>query len=93
MVPFAIEGLEVVFNKPKSIFIETTAWDVIWDGVPINCNQSDYQAKILCNFIRAESQIEKVTKTEMRFSLFKMVRRLCGALKAYCRLSSKTVRM
>lgn len=41
--------MNVIF-EPKSPFVTAKAMDLMFDGIPINCDVHDFSAKAVCNF-------------------------------------------
>lgn len=76
MLSFVAQGMDVLFDNPKNAFITTRAWDMLYEGVPINCNHFDFAPKVICAALKSEmkDQIEVVNKTELRISMFKEVK-------------------
>jgi hypothetical protein len=46
------KAIPTIFAKPTSMFLTTTARNVLFDGVPIYCNVTDFSSKAVCAEIR-----------------------------------------
>lgn len=73
MLSFVTHGMDLIFNNPKSAFLTAKAWDILYDGVPINCSETEFAAKVICSALQSEMKdsVEIVNKTELRLSMFK----------------------
>jgi hypothetical protein len=41
-----------IFENPTSMFITTKARNILFDGVPIYCNATDFSSKAICSEIK-----------------------------------------
>jgi hypothetical protein len=41
-----------IFEKPTSMFIKTTARKILFDGIPIYCNVTDFSSKTVCSELK-----------------------------------------
>jgi len=46
------KAIPTIFAKPTSMFITTPARNIMFDGVPIYCNATDFSSKAVCAEIR-----------------------------------------
>jgi len=46
------KAIPVILANPTSMFITTTARNILFDGVPIYCNVTDFSSKAVCAEIR-----------------------------------------
>lgn len=74
-INIAVESMDLIFNKPKSIFIKMTGSEFIYNGVEIDCNQTAYAAKAACAEMRRNKllKIMNAEKTRLRFRWFDSV--------------------
>lgn len=72
ILDFIQEGLQDIFSDLPSIFMELRAYDILWDGMDIDCDKTDFSAKAVCAAIGAE-KVEKVDEKHFKASLFKQV--------------------
>lgn len=75
LLPLAIKGLMELFDNPTKPFFTETVSDLLFDGVPINCDRSGFEAKSVCSALEdtlGESSI--INDTHLAMSLFKAVR-------------------
>lgn len=87
------KALETVYNQ-ENIFLTARVNQILWDGVLINCNVSDFTAKGFCQILRTEAKgLDHVTEHLFKFSFFGSVRFLSrrsgdfGRLSCHFRLS------
>lgn len=69
-----IEGLNDIFENPTTPFIKVKVWDLLYHGIPINCDHDGFQAIAVCNQLSdslGESAV--LNSTHLAFSLFKAV--------------------
>lgn len=74
MLSFVTAGMDLIFNNPKSAFLTAKAWDILYDGISINCAQTEFTAKVICSALSGgelKDAVEVVNKTELRISMFK----------------------
>lgn len=72
--PFIQKGLQEIFADLTSMFVNLRAYDMLYDGVEINCDKTDFAAKAICAAIGAE-KVEKIDEKHFKASLFKEVSR------------------
>lgn len=70
-----IEGLDVMFDNPSSMFLTATAKQLMYEGVDIYCNHTKYIVKKICSEISSVAQVERINDDikHLRFSLLKAV--------------------
>lgn len=75
MMNFVTSGMDLIFDTPESAFLTAKAWDILYEGVPINCAHTEFTAKVICSALSSEMKdaIEVVNKTELRISMFNQV--------------------
>lgn len=75
MLTFVTRGMDMIFDNPKTPFLTAKAWDILYDGIPLNCDQTEFAAKVICTVLREEMKdaVEAVTKTDLRISMLKKV--------------------
>lgn len=42
------KAIPTIFDKPTSMFVTTTARKILFDGIPIYCNVTDFSSKAVC---------------------------------------------
>lgn len=72
IIDFIQVGLQDIFGDMPSIFVNLRAFDMIWDGIYIDCDKTGFAAKAVCAAIAAED-VEKIDEKHFRASLFKKV--------------------
>lgn len=74
MLPTVVKGIDLIF-EPKTPFLTAKAWDIMYGGVPINCDQTEFEAQAICGVFETElaAQAEKINSTHYNFSMFKGV--------------------
>lgn len=73
MLDFVSKGLTTLYGG-DSIFTKATAMQILFDGVDLNCKQTDFDAKAICSALEAEAKsIEILDDQIFRLSLFGMV--------------------
>lgn len=77
MLPTVIKGIDLIFGNPNTPFLTAKVWDIMYGGIPINCDQTEFEAQAICGVFETElaAQAEKINDTHFMFSLFKGVRR------------------
>ncbi|XP_063708643.1 sensory neuron membrane protein 1-like [Culicoides brevitarsis] len=60
MIHFIKKGVDMVFQNPTSPFIKLTAKEIIRDSFFVDCNVTDFSAKVLCSALANQDQIDKV---------------------------------
>lgn len=72
VLDFIQKGMQDIFNNMTSMFGTFRAFDIIWDGVYIDCDKTDFAAKSVCAAIAVEN-VDKIDEKHFRASLFKRV--------------------
>lgn len=75
LLNLVIEAMDIIFNKPSSIFVTMKAIDFINNGIEIDCNQTELSAKAVCAEMRRSDLLSIVNedKTRLRFRWFDSV--------------------
>lgn len=77
MLPLIAKAIGFLFHEPKSIFWTGKAMDMMFNGVPVDCTSSDFNAKATCSVFEG-GEIKAVQPTDetdiFKFSLFGGVR-------------------
>ncbi|CAO1440533.1 unnamed protein product [Diamesa serratosioi] len=55
MIPLVTKALDIIF-EPKSPFVTAKAMDLMFNGIDIDCDKSDFRAIAVCEAIHTESQ-------------------------------------
>lgn len=65
-----VNALNVIFNKPTSVFLTTKVKDLLFDGIIVNCTVTDFAAKAVCTQLKTEARdLKHITPTEFSFSI------------------------
>lgn len=72
MLPLASNAINHIFHNPVDPFWTGRAMDLLFDGIPIDCSSTDFNAKAVCSvFESGESQaIQPVDDDTFKFSFF-----------------------
>ncbi|CAH1159902.1 unnamed protein product [Phaedon cochleariae] len=63
------KAMKSIYANPTSIFLTTTADNILFDGISINCNVSDFAGKAMCSQLKASNTIKQISDEELSFSL------------------------
>lgn len=76
MLNVAGKALTGIFDNPPDIFFRGKPMDLLFRGVVINCDRSDFAPKAACTTIKKEKPAGLIFEpnNQFRFSLFGMVR-------------------
>lgn len=55
MIPMVAKALDIIFEA-KSPFVTAKAMDIMFNGIDIDCNKSDFRAIAVCEAIHTEGQ-------------------------------------
>lgn len=55
MIPLVVKALDIIFEA-KTPFITAKAMDLMFNGIEINCDKSDFRAIAVCEGIHSEGQ-------------------------------------
>lgn len=75
MMDLVISGMDSIFDKPTTPFITEKAWDIIYEGIVINCNKTEFGAKVICAVLKNEmsDKVERLNETHLGLSILKSV--------------------
>lgn len=74
LLPMAIIGINQIFEQPSTPFLTASAWDIMFGGIPFNCEQEAFQAQAVCSVLQENlGETAVVNDTHLAFSLFKGV--------------------
>lgn len=74
LIPMAIQGLDEVFNSPKTPFLTATVYDLLFNGIPINCDVHGFQAQTVCSALEDTlGESSRLNETHLLLSLLKAV--------------------
>lgn len=74
MLTLLNKALNVIFQKPESLFVTATVREILFDGLLINCSVTDFGAKAVCSQIKTQAKdLERVGEDGFLFSFFGMV--------------------
>lgn len=80
MMNLVVSGMDSIFDNPTTPFVTAKAWDLIYDGLVINCNKTEFGAKVICAVLKNElaDKFEHIDENHLGISLLKAV---CIAFK------------
>ena len=68
------QAIPTIFHKPTSMFITTTARNILFDGVPIYCNVTDFSSEAVCEEIKKrKDSFHELAENIYGFSFFGLV--------------------
>lgn len=72
MVSLVSKAIDHLFHEPKDMFWTGRVMDMLFDGVPIDCSSSDFNAKAVCSVFESGdvSAVRKHDDDTFMFSLF-----------------------
>lgn len=74
LLPMAMEGLTEVFDHPTSPFITETVENILFNGIPVNCDRTAFQAQAVCQALEENlGETSVINDTHLALSLFKAV--------------------
>lgn len=75
MMNLVVSGMDSIFDNPTTPFITAKAYDIIYDGLLINCNKTEFGAKVICAVLKNEmaDKFERIDDTHLAMSLLKAV--------------------
>lgn len=62
-----------LFKDPESIFLTAKVKDILFDGVYIDCNVTDFLAKMACNQLKENPSVKLFGEDGVLFSFFGQV--------------------
>lgn len=76
MMNLVVSGMDSIFDNPTSPFVTAKAWDIIYGGLVINCNKTEFGAKVICAVLKNElgDKFEHIDDSHLGISLLKGVR-------------------
>lgn len=70
MLPLIAQGLDSLFDNPRTIFWSGRAMDFMFDGIFINCSKREFHARLVCSYLD-QNPINKLTSQEGNQDLYK----------------------
>jgi hypothetical protein len=68
------KAIPAIFGNPASMFLTTSARNILFDGIPIYCNVTDFSSKAVCSEIkRRKDEFQQLDENIYGFSFFGMV--------------------
>ncbi|XP_014206753.1 sensory neuron membrane protein 1-like [Copidosoma floridanum] len=67
------KAVDSIFGNPESLFVRVKARDLLFDGLAINCNATDFAGSTVCREVQAsykDFNMAKVGDTEYLFSIW-----------------------
>lgn len=53
-VRILVQAIDSIFHKPDSIFVRTKAKNILFDGLPVDCDVEDMAGSAVCNMLEDE---------------------------------------
>lgn len=76
MIPMVAAAIDVIFHEPKDMFWTGKAMDVLFNGIPVDCSNTEgFQAKAVCGVFESGEvkAVQPFNDTHFSFSLFQSV--------------------
>lgn len=71
MLPLALKGVNTIFHNPESIFLTVKVKDILFDGIHIDCNITDFIGQMVCSQLKDQVKMFKKTDDDgLLFSFF-----------------------
>jgi hypothetical protein len=68
------KAVPTIFGNPTSMFLTTSARNILFDGIPIYCNVTDFSSKAVCSEIKKRNhEFQQLDENIYGFSFFGMV--------------------
>ena len=68
LLGIAIKALTQIFD-PTTPFLTARVMDILFDGVPIDCNHDEFEATTFCSKLESERGFRIVNETHLAFSI------------------------
>lgn len=73
MLTLLNKALNVIFQKPETLFVTASVREILFDGLLINCSVTDFGAKAVCTQIKTQAKdLDRVGEDGFLFSFFGM---------------------
>ncbi|XP_044748496.1 sensory neuron membrane protein 1-like isoform X2 [Coccinella septempunctata] len=69
MLSLVSKAVTAIYRKPTSVYLTAKANDILFDGVIIDCDVSEFAAKAVCSQLHQAPDLRHVSETELAFSL------------------------
>lgn len=72
LLPFISNAINGILSNPKDIFYKGRFWDILFDGITIDCSSSRFEIDIACSEFDAGlyKEFTRFNETSFKFSLF-----------------------
>lgn len=70
MLPMVNKAVNGIFDDPTSMFLTVRVMDLLFDGIYINCNRSDFIPHAACFELKQEKTLKKLPNDGLLFSFF-----------------------
>lgn len=70
MIPMALKAVNGIFDNPTSMFLTVRVMDLLFDGIYINCNRSEFIPHAACFEMKQEKTLKKLPNDGLLFSFF-----------------------
>jgi hypothetical protein len=68
------KAIPAIFGNLTSMFLTTSATNILFDGIPIYCNVTDFSSKAVCSEIRKrKNEFQQLDENIYGFSFFGIV--------------------
>lgn len=65
------KALNGIFDNPETVFLTAKVRDILFEGIVINCDRTDFAPKAVCTAIKKEAKnIDFFGNNQFRFSIF-----------------------
>lgn len=72
LVTLAYTAMKDILHNPKDIFFRGRLWDLLYDGIELDCSSSEFEVAAVCSEFDSGDykEIRKINDTAFSFSLF-----------------------
>lgn len=65
------KAVDSIFHKPESLFVTAKAKDILFGGLPVDCDVKDFAGSAVCNLLKTEAKdLVPDGENRYKFSLF-----------------------
>lgn len=68
LLGIAKKAMTQIFN-PTTPFLTARVMDILFDGVPIDCNHDEFEATTFCSKLETERGFKIINETHLAFSI------------------------
>lgn len=75
MINFLEAAMTSIFDDPTSFFIHTTARQMLFEGIDIDCDRKPFPAKTICSYLKKDARIKDEDQNlKYKFAILNAVR-------------------